>query len=81
MNFKNYCLVFTKEALEKEFFQQNIQRFLDYASVLFLQQIPFIYNITHLALLVGYQKKCLYKAILYTNSFYRDFEIIKIFPC
>lgn len=57
--------------------QQNIQSCLDYAQVLFSQDIPVIYNSSHLAVLVGYRKEYLKKAAFHAQYFYRDFEITK----
>lgn len=77
MDFEKYSIAFTKEALKKGYTEQNIQRSLDYAKVLFSNRVPFIYNISHLSELVGYKKEYLNKAIFHTNYFYRNFEIIK----
>lgn len=77
MDFTQYSDAFSKEASKLGYSEQNITRCLDYAAVLFSHSVPVIYNTSHLAQLVGYKKEYLKKATLYTNSFYRDFEIIK----
>lgn len=77
MDFAQYKETFTKEALKTGYSQQNIQRCLDYAERLLLQNLPVIYNPTHLSSLVGYNKKFIKRAALYSKKFYRDFEITK----
>ncbi|MBW4361393.1 reverse transcriptase family protein [Flavobacterium taihuense] len=77
MDFTQYSFAFSKEALKFGYTEQNIKRCLDYAVVLFSHDVPVIYNTSHLAQLVGYKKEYLKKATLYTNSFYRNFEIVK----
>lgn len=77
MDFAKYCDNFTQEALKLGYSEQNLIRCLDYATVLFSHNIPVIYNLSHLAQLVGYKKEYLKKATIYANSFYRDFEIVK----
>ena len=77
MDFSNYEDTFTKEATKMGYTPQNIERCLDYAEILFSNDVPVIYNSAHLAGLVGYKKKYLKKAALHTKYFYRDFEILK----
>lgn len=77
MDFAKYCDDFSIEALKAGYSEQNLIRCLDYAAVLFSHNVPVIYNLSHLAQLVGYKKEYIKKASIYTNSFYRDFEIIK----
>lgn len=77
MDFAKYCDNFTQEALKLGYSEQNLIRCLDYATVLFSHNIPVIYNLSHLAQLVGYKKEYLKKATIFTNIFYRDFEIVK----
>jgi RNA-directed DNA polymerase len=77
MDFAQYKETFTKEALKTGYSQQNIQRCLDYAKLLFSRDLPLIYNPTHLSTLVGYNKKYIKRASLYPRNFYRDFEILK----
>ena len=77
MDFTHYKDAFIQEASKNGYSEHNIQRCLDYASVLFSHDAPVIYNTTHLSTLVGYNKKYLKKASLYPKYFYRDFEITK----
>lgn len=77
MDFAQYKNGFTQEAAKNGYSEQNIQRCLDYAELLFLHEVPVIYNTSHLSTLVGYNKKYLKKASLYPQYFYRDFEITK----
>jgi RNA-directed DNA polymerase len=77
MDFTHYKEAFRQEASKNGYSEHNIQRCLDYASVLFSHDVPVIYNTTHLSTLVGYNKKYLKKASLYPQYFYRDFEITK----
>lgn len=77
MNFKQYKIEFEKIALNNGYSQQNIKRCLDYAITLFSNNVPVIYNTSHLAALVGYKKSYIKSAVLYTPYFYRDFEILK----
>lgn len=77
MDFSQYKIDFTSEALKKGLTNRNIRHCLNYAEVLNSQELPIIYNISHLSELVGYQKKYLKKASLHPSYFYRDFEILK----
>lgn len=77
MDFTHYKEAFIKESRKIGFSLPNIQRCLDYAEVLFLHQVPVIYNPAHLSALVGYKKEYLKKASLFPNYFYRDFEVAK----
>lgn len=77
MDFSSYKENFSKEAIESGYSQQNIQRCLHYAERLFSNEVPVLYNTTHLSLLVGYKKEYIKKAAFHTKYFYRDFEIVK----
>ncbi|MFE3871128.1 reverse transcriptase family protein [Flavobacterium sp. ZS1P70] len=77
MDFTHYKEAFIQEASKNSFSEYNIERCLEYAAVLFLNNVPVIYNTSHLSALVGYKKEYLKKASLYPKYFYRDFEIIK----
>lgn len=77
MDFEQYRNNFSKEALKLGYSEQNVVRCLDYAAVLFSNNVPVIYNISHLAQLVGYKKEYLKKASTYGDNFYRNFEITK----
>jgi RNA-directed DNA polymerase len=77
MDFDQYKETFTEEATKVGYSNQNINHCLNYAEVLFLNNVPVIYDSSHLSLLVGYKKEYLKKAALYTKYFYRNFEITK----
>jgi RNA-directed DNA polymerase len=77
MDFSSYKENFSKEAIESGYSQQNVQRCLHYAERLFSNEVPVLYNTTHLSLLVGYKKEYIKKAAFHTKYFYRDFEIVK----
>lgn len=77
MDFTQYKESFSKEAPKLGYSKQNIQHCLDYAKVLFSKNLPVIYNPSHLSALLGYKKEYIKKATLYTQNFYRDFEIQK----
>lgn len=77
MDFAHYKDAFIKEAHKTGYSLANIQRCLDYAQVLFLNEVPVIYNTTHLSGLVGYKKEYLKKASLFPDYFYRDFKVAK----
>lgn len=77
MTFEEYKRDFTIEASKSGYSYQNTVRCLDYAEKLFSNNVPVIYNTSHLSVLVGYRKNYLKKAVLFTSYFYRDFEILK----
>lgn len=77
MDFTKYKDDFTAEASKKGLSRNNIQRCLDYAEVLLSNNVPVIYNPSHLSEILGYKKEYLKKAALHTSYFYRDFEITK----
>ncbi|WP_367771053.1 reverse transcriptase domain-containing protein [Flavobacterium sp. WC2421] len=77
MDFAQYKETFMKEATKIGYSKQNINRCLNYAEPLFSNNVPVIYNSSHLTLLVGYKKEYIKKAALHTKYFYRDFEITK----
>jgi len=77
MDFEQYKNSFIQEAKKANYSEENIKRCLDYAEVLFSNEVPVIYNTSHLSALVGYQKKYLKNAALHTKYFYRDFKITK----
>jgi RNA-directed DNA polymerase len=77
MDFSHYEDTFTKEASKIGYSPQDIEHCLDYAEILFSNDVPVIYNSAHLSRLVGYKKEYLKKAALYTKYFYRDFEVLK----
>lgn len=77
MKFEQYKDAFEKAASNSGYSEENIQLCLDYAEVLFKNNVPVIYNTSHLSALVGYKKDYIKRAAIYTPSFYRDFQIKK----
>lgn len=77
MNFEQYKTEFSDTASKAGYSEQNIQRCLGYAEKLFSNNVPVIYNTSHLSALVGYRKQYLKKVVVYTSYFYRDFSILK----
>jgi RNA-directed DNA polymerase len=77
MDIAKYKTDFTAEATKKGLSRRNIQNCLDYAEILISNNVPIIYNPSHLSALVGYKKEYLKKAALHTSYFYRNFEITK----
>ncbi|MBI3133977.1 MAG: RNA-directed DNA polymerase [Bacteroidetes bacterium] len=77
MNFERYKEAFEKAASNSGYSEENINYCLGYAEVLFRNNVPVIYNTSHLSALVGYKKEYLKKAVVHTPFFYRDFQIKK----
>jgi RNA-directed DNA polymerase len=77
MKFEQYKEEFEKKASNSGYSEDNIQLCLAYAELLFKNNVPVIYNTSHLSALVGYKKEYLKRASIYTPSFYRDFQIKK----
>lgn len=77
MDFTKYKDDFTTEATKMGLSKNNIQHCLDYAEVLLSNNVPVIYNPSHLSELLGYKKEFLKKVALHTSYFYRNLEITK----
>jgi len=77
MDFATYQTQFTQQATSVGYTQQNIQKCLDYAAMLFEKKLPVVYNTAHFAALVGYNKDYIKRAVTFTPKFYRDFDILK----
>jgi len=77
MDFETYKIEFETKASILGYSQENIFKCLRYAEPLIEKKIPIIYNTSHLSALVGYNKRFLKRAVIYTSYFYRDFEILK----
>jgi len=77
MSFSKYATSFREKAISAGFSADNIQKCLVYAEPLYRKNLPIIYNTTNLSALVGYNKTYLKKAALYTEYFYRKFDIKK----
>lgn len=77
MKFENYKEAFEKAASNSGYSEENIKLCLNYAETLFSNNVPVIYNTSHLSALVGYKKDYIKRASVHTPSFYRDFQIKK----
>lgn len=77
MTFELYKEAFEKAASNSGYSEDNIIRCLSYAKPLFDNNIPIIYNTSHLSSLVGYKKEYIKKAVFFTKSFYTDYKIKK----
>ncbi len=77
MNFEQYKVAFEKTASNSGYSEENIIRCLNYAKILYSNNVPVIYNTSHLSALVGYKKAYIKRAVVYTPYFYRDFQIRK----
>lgn len=77
MNFQNYQELFTEKALNNGFSKDNIKSCLCYAKNLFDNNVPVIYNTTHLSQLVGYKKNYIKRAVFFNEYFYKEYHIKK----
>lgn len=77
MDFDTYKREFTSKALASGYSSDNIIRCLKYASCLFANNVPVIYNTSHLSALVGYKKNYLKRAVAYPEYFYKEYSIKK----
>ena len=77
MKFDQYKTQFTQAAINSGYSEQNILECLNYSEKLFTNNVPVIYNTTHLAALVGYRKEYLKNAVMKTANFYREFDVQK----
>lgn len=77
MKFAQYELIFRQKASQAGYSEENVQKCLSYAKPLLDKGFPVIYNTANLAALVGYDKSYLKKAALYTQYYYRNFEVKK----
>jgi RNA-directed DNA polymerase len=77
MNFDQYSKIFEDKAIDNGYSYENIQKCLSYAKPLIDKELPVIFNTSHLASHVGYSKRYLKKAALFTSYFYREFTVRK----
>jgi RNA-directed DNA polymerase len=77
MKFEEYKSLFEKAASNAGYSEENIKRCLEYSESLFKNNVPVIYNTSHLSSLVGYDKIYLKRAAIHPPYFYRDFKILK----
>ena len=73
----DYSKKFTQLATRNGFFPDEIDGLLNYAQLLFKQDLPIIYDQEHLALLVGYEYKFLLRISNSPEFFYRSFQVPK----
>lgn len=78
MDFKEYKQLFTEKAKKEKRDSHYINLCLSYAEKLYNQQVPVIYDIKHLSLLVGVKEDYVRRAITYTNKYYWNFHIPKL---
>lgn len=77
MDYLDYSEKFRKKALIAGYSESEISYYLNYAKPLFDNNLPVIYNTSHLAALTGYSTRYIKKAVLYTKYFYRTFYVLK----
>lgn len=77
MNFSQYSKEFTQKANDAGFSNENIQKCLRYASILYIGGFPVIYNLQHFVGLVGYKGEYIRRAAFGANEFYVEYKIKK----
>lgn len=77
MDFNKYKKIFTFQAKEKKLTDEQIKLLLDYAEKLSNENLPIIYDVEHLSLLLGYEIDLLYSISNVPERFYRTFMIPK----
>lgn len=78
MDLKEYKRLFTEKAQANGKDSEYIDLCLSYAEKLYDRQVPIIYDIKHLSLLVGVKEDYIRRAITYTNKYYWNFHIPKL---
>lgn len=80
VDFANYSSRFRIEAQNLGFSETNIELCLEYAEKLYSNNVPLIYNLTHLSKLTGLKKNYIIKAAVsskHSEAYYRKFAINK----
>lgn len=77
MEWNDYKIAYTKMAKEENIPGETIKVNLDYALTLFEKNIPIIYDVSHLSLLIGIKEEYIYKITNSPKSGYRKFQIPK----
>src|ERR1700743_731560 len=77
MTYDLYEKNFRKKATKVGYSEDEISKCLAYARPLIDKKLPIIFNTANLAVLVGYRKNYLKRAVLFTDFFYRNFTIKK----
>jgi len=76
-NWETYRSEFIEEAQRKNVSVRKIELWIQYAQTLYEKNLPVIYNLEHLSLLLGYKIMYLDRAITSTENFYRYYRIPK----
>ncbi|MBF8456895.1 RNA-directed DNA polymerase [Kaistella sp. G5-32] len=76
-DFTKYKKKFREKAEDIGFSEDNIVKCLNYSEKLSNNNLPIIYDSSHLAGLVGYHRSYLTRALISTEFFYRTFKIPK----
>lgn len=77
MNWSEYEYDFTQKAQIEGYDKDNTLKLLAYAKNLFTKSLPIIFDIEHLALLVGYKSTYINRVHRNAKHFYRHFEVRK----
>lgn len=77
MKWEQYYRNYSEEAFRNGIDKEQVEKNLQYAKVLYDNNVPIIYDQYHLALLVGYEYEYLLAATNRPKRFYRKFEIAK----
>jgi len=77
MTFEQYSKEFEKAAIKSGLDLSYILKCLDYAEPLFENNVPVIYNLSHLSSLLGYNKQYIIHSLVYKKNFYRQYGILK----
>jgi RNA-directed DNA polymerase len=80
MNFKTYSENFRKNSTNLGYSEDNIRGCLNYAEILFKNELPIIYNLTHFSKLVGFERNYIIQAAVaskYSDAYYRYHKILK----
>ena len=76
-SFKFYENSFIEKASSQGYSVENINKCIAYAKPIFENNLPIIYNTSHLSLLVGYNGNYIRRAVVYGSYFYRSYHILK----
>lgn len=80
MDIKTYSKTFTEKAENVGFSKENIEKCLMYAEILISNNVPIIYNLTHLSKLVGIEKNYIVQAAVtskHSPAYYRYYNVKK----
>lgn len=80
MNFTSYTKIFKEKSTNSGYSEDNIIKCLKYAEILFSNQVPVIYNLTHLSRLVGIERNYVVQAAVvskHSDAYYRFYNVKK----